>query len=204
MNEYIYVVDRKGADSLSTTCIYRKTRLSASTPQALILTSDLKPADVLAFYKHHMKKKWGELKSIPNGIEVTNPDAPVTYVSVQRAALGCTITLTRNALVEPPPETDTAPMAFGVIAFPGAATSLRTPTTVGLATGQPLAKVITFYRQHFGTKAGVNLTESKDAQGRPLLSIMSLDQSTEYLTITIMADPQDPAGNRTAIYINKR
>jgi serine/threonine protein kinase len=181
-----------------------ETRLMASTPQALVLTTELAPAEALAFYRHHMQKEWGALKDVPNGFQVTDPKAPITYVMVQRGPLGAMISLSRNALVEPPAESKPAQLVFGVPVYPGAKTSVRTPTTLGLVSADPLSKVITFYRQYFGLHEGVSLSHTNDGKGHPLLSVVSNQDTLEFRTVTVMADPQDPNGNRAAIYVQKR
>jgi len=181
-----------------------KTRLSASTPQTLVLETDLTPAQALAFYRHHMQKEWGTLKDIPNGFQVSDPKAPISYVMILRGPLGAMISLSRNAMVSPKPESDPAQQVFGVPVYPGAKTTVRTPTMLGLVSTDPLSKVITFYRQYFGLNEGVSLSSTNDGKGRPLLSVVGNQDDLEFLTVTVMADPQDPNGNRAAIYVQKR
>jgi len=123
---------------------------------------------------------------------------------ILRGPLGAMISRSRNAMVSPKPESDPAQQVFGVPVYPGAKTTVRTPTMLGLVSTDPLSKVITFYRQYFGLNKKISLSSTNDGKGRPLLSVVGNQDDLEFLTVTVMADPQDPNGNRAAIYVQKR
>ncbi|HET8935726.1 MAG TPA: serine/threonine-protein kinase [Polyangiales bacterium] len=63
------------------------------------------PANVertLAFYHRHLDNKWGRARSLPQGLEFADPQAPITQLTVAPARDGSRVVITRRALAPKP------------------------------------------------------------------------------------------------------
>jgi hypothetical protein len=132
-------------------------RRTATTPQAIVFESGRSARELIAFYRWHIGRLYGQVEAMPNGLQILNPLCPFSYVSLSKAPDGLMVVLSRNVMVDKPATGTEVAEAFGVAVMPGAAELVRTPDVVTLTTQKPAKEVYDFYQGLYGKTDGATV-----------------------------------------------
>ncbi len=161
-----------------------QTRMQASASGTLVLQTELKPTEVIAFYRQALQELCGTVSDIPNGLQ-GGADCKITYVTLSKGPAGLTVSLVKNALLDDEPTPDDAPSAFGAALFPGAKEMVRTPEVITLTVKKPVTEVIDFYHGLYGKTDGVTAFRNDDPSS-PMLSIDATRTRLPFQSITVV------------------
>jgi tRNA A-37 threonylcarbamoyl transferase component Bud32 len=183
--------------------------LQSRIDEMLTVRTPCSPEEVVAFYRRHLRKAWGPVKDIANGLQFGRKDAPYTAVSVVRIGNYTTVILAPNALGKPAMRREER-IVHG-ITVPAEArkvSEINLPDyyTLSFQVPRPVSEVIAQYQNAYPDKGKVDMFDGV-YQGRRSFAITAKDKALPWKQINIMettdADRAGP-GTWTMVALNDR
>ncbi|MCB9539279.1 MAG: hypothetical protein H6704_23945 [Myxococcales bacterium] len=154
-----------------------------TSPQAVAIRVTDPAQQVLAFYLAQLPKVFGPVTRMPNGVQITDPKAPYTFVSFSRDATGDLLVVgMRNALVEPPAPQRTD--AFGVTLMPGSREMFRGPSMVTATVKGNAKQVFDYYASRYGKLPGVMVFRHED-NDPPTMALMGQQADVAWKMVSV-------------------
>ena len=161
--------------------------VTTKTPQTIVLSTGHSARELIAFYRAVCARRgWEPVSSIPNGLQIGDPESPISYVTLSKAQGGLYLVLQRNVLVETPEETAAMEQAsaWGAVIKPGAVEVVRTQGAVTYEIDEPIEQVVDYYQDLYGRTDGIQSQRARSAIGLTLTIIATgADAGFGFLTV---------------------
>ncbi len=163
-------------------------RSTGSTPQGEMFETAVAPRDLVGFYRAKLHGKY-KLRDVPNGLEVSDPDSPFSYITFSMVSDRTYLVLSRNALAPQPEKKGPPPPAFGVDFPPDATLTMKTEQAVIMRSRQKLTPTCDKFIATYGSVKGAMVW--RDDQGQTPLCTITVTNNPDvaWMSITVMSDP---------------
>jgi len=157
--------------------------LSSKSPHGVVYETRLAGAEVVAFYKHHMKRHAPE--EMTNGLRFDDPKSPITMVTLSTSALGRMLILTPNAMVMDAEQASAGDTLFDVPIMPGASQMAETSISGIYVVEKPVEEVMAWYREAVPHLPGMLRLDNVNADEPSLLiQAQNLDVPWEMVNVS--------------------
>ena len=161
--------------------------LYSTSPQALVLKTEMDPLAALAFYKAEFVAKCDGFTEFPNGVMPKKNTCPMSSVSVVRSPMGILISIAKSVLLEPPKSA--GKVIFSVPIIDGAVEMTRMANMVVLTSKRPIAEIMDFYQGKYSSVP--KITVIRTSTDTPVLVVNADEANLEFKTLTVTKNPMD-------------